>query len=49
MPRKRGNRPEDPAEGREHRHTGTFEGQTGGDIGLHNRVNETRGDSEAGA
>jgi hypothetical protein len=36
-------------EGRGHRNTGTFEGKDDGDIGLHNRINETRADSKAGA
>src|SRR5215469_2883377 len=49
VPMKRGNRPEGPRGGKGAPEHGHVRGKDGGDIGLHNRINETRADSEAGA
>src|SRR5215472_956685 len=46
---KRGNQPEGPRGGKEAPESGHVRGKYGGEIGLHNRINETRADSKTGA
>ena len=49
VPPKRGNQPKGPRGGKGAPEHGNVRGKDGGDIELHNRINETRADSETGA
>jgi hypothetical protein len=49
LPWKRGTKPEGPCGGKGAPEHGTVRGKYGGDIELHDRINETRADSKAGA
>jgi RNA-directed DNA polymerase len=49
VPAKRGNQPEEPRGEKRAPEHGNVRGKDGGDIGLHNRINETRAHSTTGA